>query len=149
VKLEFAITLGLVAACGDNLAPVAPGAWDWKLPSTFPLPRVPADNPMSVAKVELGRYLFYDTRLSGNETQACASCHVQAHGFAGPNAVELGSTGMPGRHNAMSLTNVAWNSVQTWANSALLTPEQQALVPMFGESPVELGLSGLQDELLA
>ena len=147
MKLALAIALLASAACGDNLQP--PGAWQWNLPSTFPQPRVPADNPMSTAKVELGRYLFYDARLSGNQTQACASCHEQARAFAGANAVELGSTGTPGKHNAMSLTNVAWNSVQTWANPALLTPEQQALVPMFGESPVELGLAGMEDALIA
>jgi cytochrome c peroxidase len=48
----------------------------------------------------------------------------------------------------MTLTNDAWNSVQTWANPELLTPEMQALVPMFGEEPVELGLAGMQDALL-
>jgi cytochrome c peroxidase len=103
---------------------------------------------MSTSKVELGRHLFYDTRLSGNQTQSCASCHVQAHAFAGANAVELGSTGTPGRRNAMSLANVAWNSVQTWANPELVELEQQALVPMFGDSPVELGLAGMEQALI-
>lgn len=42
--------------------------WTWELPAGFPVPRVPADNPMSAAKVELGRFLFYDKRLSGNGT---------------------------------------------------------------------------------
>ncbi len=47
----------------------------WTLPPGFPPPVVPADNPMSAAKVELGRRLFYDTRLSTNRTQSCAICH--------------------------------------------------------------------------
>lgn len=138
----------LLVACGDNVTPVSPDVWQWHLPSGIPEPFVPVDNPMTPAKVELGRYLFYDTRLSGNGTQSCASCHRQDHAFAGANAVELGSTGTPGRHNAMSLTNVAWNSVQTWANPQLGELEAQALVPMFGESPVELGLAGMQDALV-
>lgn len=137
-----------LAGCGDNVTPVSPDVWQWHLPSGIPEPFVPADNPMTPAKVELGRYLFYDTRLSGNGTQACASCHRQDHAFAGTGEVEPGSTGTPGRRNAMSLTNVAWNSVQTWANPQLVELEQQALVPMFGESPVELGLAGMQDALV-
>ena len=48
-----------------------------------PLPPVsiPADNPMSAAKVELGRILFWDTRLSGNASTSCASCHAPQTGW--------------------------------------------------------------------
>src|SRR5262245_66355657 len=56
-------------------------SWDWRLPSGFRGPEVPADNPMSEAKVELGRQLFYDVRLSGNGTQSCGSCHQQEKAF--------------------------------------------------------------------
>ncbi|MCC6623019.1 MAG: di-heme enzyme [Deltaproteobacteria bacterium] len=141
------IVLVLIAACGDDAATSDP--WDWGLPAGFPVPRVPADNPMNADKVELGRRLFYDTRLSGNGTQACASCHVQAHAFAEPLETSVGSTGQPHFRNAMSLTNVAYNVRQTWANPLLVHLEQQALVPMFGESPVELGLAGREAELMA
>lgn len=140
-----ALALACAAACGQ--AP-PPGTWVWNTPASFPVPRVPDRNPMSAAKVELGRHLFYDPRLSGNQTQSCASCHVQAHAFAGPDATERGSTGEPGRRNAMSLANVAWNSVQTWADPDLVELEQQALVPLFGDAPVELGLAGMEQTLL-
>ena len=56
-------------------------AYDWKLPAWVPKPLVPADNPMTPAKVELGRWLFYDTRLSVNGSTSCATCHQQAHAF--------------------------------------------------------------------
>lgn len=135
------------AAPADAAADAAP-AWEWGLPPGTPSPRVPADNPMSAAKVELGRYLFYDKRLSGNQTQACAGCHVQAHAFADGKLTPTGSTGEVLRRNAMHLTNVAFNSAQTWANPTLRALEKQALVPMFGEFPVELGLAGLEDVLL-
>src|SRR5580698_4346767 len=49
--------------------------YDWKLPAWAPRPLVPADNPMSRAKAELGRYLFYDKRLSVNGSTSCATCH--------------------------------------------------------------------------
>ena len=55
----------------------APEVWGWELPPGFPEPQVPEDNPMSAAKVDLGRHLFYDTRLSFNEGVSCASCHRQ------------------------------------------------------------------------
>ena len=54
---------------------------------------VPADNPMSDAKVELGRHLFYDTRLSANAAQSCVSCHEQARAFTDGRARSVGSTG--------------------------------------------------------
>jgi cytochrome c peroxidase len=49
--------------------------FDWNLPKGFPRPIVPADNPMSAAKVELGRYLFYDKRISVNGKESCGTCH--------------------------------------------------------------------------
>ena len=72
--------------------PATEKAWLWDLPKGFPVPRVPADNPMTVAKVELGRHLFYDARLSVNGTQSCASCHKQELAFTDGRAVGLGAT---------------------------------------------------------
>src|ERR1700728_2013001 len=65
----------------DHPSHSATGEYQWVLPQGFPQPRVPADNPMSEAKVKLGRYLFYDLRLSGNGSQSCASCHQQSLAF--------------------------------------------------------------------
>jgi cytochrome c peroxidase len=73
--------------------PVPSESWVWNLPKGFPWPRVLADNPMSVAKVELGRYLFYDTRLSLNDKTSCATCHKQELAFTDGRAVSLGTTG--------------------------------------------------------
>ncbi len=125
-----------------------PPAWAWDLPPGFPEPWVPEDNPMSAAKVELGRHLFYDVRLSANETQSCGSCHEQARAFADGKVVPSGSTGTALRRNSMTLTNAAYSYPLTWANPLLPTLEQQILVPLFGESPVELGASGHEDEIL-
>ncbi len=118
----------------------APAAFSWQLPPGFPPPKVPADNPMSVAKVELGRRLFYDTRLSGNGTYSCASCHQQAKAFTDGRAHAVGDTGEANVRSSMSLVNVAYAAALTWANPALTRLEDQALVPMFGDHPVELGL---------
>jgi hypothetical protein len=63
------------------------------LPPVYPQPVVTDDNPMTVAKVELGRRLFYDKRLSTNRTQSCASCHRQSHALAEDAATSTGSSG--------------------------------------------------------
>lgn len=135
--------IGLWAIVAGACATPAPAAepYAWQLPPGFPVPRVPADNPMSAAKVELGRYLFHDTRLSGNGAQACASCHVQDRAFTDGRPTAIGSTGAHGRHNSMSLANVAYNSAQTWGDPTVIDLEAQAIVPMFGTAPVELGLT--------
>ncbi len=125
------------------------GGYAWPLPPGFPRPVVPADNPMTPEKIELGRHLFYDRRLSDNGTQSCASCHEQARAFTEPRATSVGSTGQAHPRNSMGLANVAYAATLTWANPLLLTLEQQALVPMFGREPVELGLAGTEDRLFA
>lgn len=123
------------------------GGYPWRLPPGFPRPVVPADNPMTEVKVELGRHLFYDRRLSDNGMQACASCHEQSRAFTDGRVTSVGSTGQAHPRNAMGLANVAYAATLTWANPLLLTLEQQALVPMFGREPVELGLAGREAEL--
>lgn len=126
-----------------------PRPFTWKLPENFPRPRVPANNPMSWEKIELGRVLFYDTRLSGNQTQSCASCHQQELAFTDGLPRALGSTGEVHPRGSMALGNVAYSTTLAWANPLLTSLSQQALIPMFGENPVELGMAGREDELLA
>jgi cytochrome c peroxidase len=103
---------------------------------------VPGGAPLTPARVELGRHLFYDARLSGNGTQSCATCHLQARAFTDGRATGLGSTGMPHPRSPMSLVNVAYRDVLTWADPNQRSLEEQALVPMLGETPIELGLKG-------
>ena len=117
-------------------------------PRTFRGLACPADNPMSDAKVELGRHLFYDTRLSGNGTQSCATCHEQARAFTDGKGRAVGSTGQVHPRGSMSLVNVAYAAALTWGNPTMTRLEDQALVPMFGEQPVELGLQQPGTELL-
>jgi cytochrome c peroxidase len=139
--------LGLALAGAAAAQQVRP--FTWNVPENFPIPRVPADNPMTWEKVELGRLLFHDTRLSGNQTQSCGSCHRQEIAFTDALPQGVGSTGQVHPRGSMSLANVAYASTLTWANPLMGELAQQALVPMFGESPVELGMAGLEDELFA
>lgn len=144
------LAAALAAACGGGGAAPPPPPYAWSLPAGFAAPPVPAGNAMSDAKVELGRRLFYDRRLSGNGTQSCGSCHEQARAFADGRAAPVGSTGEPHRRNSMALANVAYARALTWANPLMATLENQALVPMLAENPVELGSPvDLLDRLLS
>jgi cytochrome c peroxidase len=131
------------AAASNGGSPVEPsagqGEFVWSLPPGFPEPLVPDDNAMTRAKIELGRHLFYDQRLSQNETESCATCHRQALAFTDGRATALGSTGQSHARGSMSLANVAYATTLTWSHPFLTELERQAAVPLFGDDPVELG----------
>lgn len=140
--LGITATLGVVVLLLiAYLLPDSPHA-PWRLPAGYPQPTVPVDNPSTVEKVALGRWLFYDKRLSVNQTMSCASCHIQALAFTDGKARSIGATGEHHPRSSMSLVNVAYASRLTWANHMLDALEEQALTPLFGEVPIEMGLAG-------
>lgn len=141
----------LLSACGGSSSGSAPTGtpYIFDLPENFPSPKITADNPITVEKVELGRHLFYDNRMSINEAGSCASCHEQRHAFTDTRKTSVGPTGGVHARNAMSLTNVVYNSRQNWANPTLRTLEDQAIAVMFNDDPVELGWTDHEDEILA
>ena len=121
------------------------------LPGGFPCPRVPAENPLTKEKIELGRFLFYDTKMSGpgldgQPGQACASCHDQAKAFTDGRATAKGSTGQDHPRSSMSLTNAVYESTLTWANNTVFTLEDQALVPMFTHRADRRARAGRRDD---
>jgi cytochrome c peroxidase len=135
------LLIGCAVALGIASSTFAQRLYDWNLPPAFPMPFVPSENPMSAAKVELGRYLFYDTRLSGNGTQSCATCHQQHLAFTDGRGQSIGSTQQLHPRGSMSLVNIAYAASLTWANPTMTRLEDQVLVPMYGSEPVELGLN--------
>ena len=138
-----------LAALALGIATSAAAAeFNWNLPPGFPKPVVPVGNPMNAAKVELGRYLFYDQRMSVNGKESCATCHRQELAFTDGRARAQGATGQLHPRSAMSLVNVAYAPVLTWANPTLRSLEEQALGPMLGADPIELGLKGHEQEFL-
>lgn len=136
--------LGIAAAAvvvQEMASASAPRRYRWELPKGFPKPNVPSSNPMSDAKVAVGRRLFYDVRLSGNGTQSCGSCHRQELAFTDGKPQAVGSTGQLHPRGAQSLINVVYNSTLTWANPALVSLERQMEVPLFSADPVEMGVT--------
>lgn len=120
------------------------------VPDHMQLPAIPDFNPISAEKIALGRHLFYDTRLSGNRSQSCASCHQQELAFTDGRRTSVGSTGQVLVRNSQGLANVAYHSTLTWASNTLLELEDQIEVPIRNDNPIELGVTdSLQDEVLA
>jgi cytochrome c peroxidase len=122
--------------------------FEWDLPAGFPVPLVPADNPISRPKVELGRHLFFDKKLSVDGTFACATCHKPELAFTDGRGQAVGVTGQQHPRGSMSLANVAYNATLTWADPNVDRLEEQMLTPMFSEKPIELGLSGMRQEVM-
>ena len=118
----------------------------WELPNGVIPPRVPESNPMSSDKVKLGRFLFYDKKLSGNETFSCSSCHFQEFAFADKNKVGIGSTGEFNIRNPQHLTNSAYYTTLSWANPAIGTLERFIILPLTGDSPIEMGVIDKETE---
>lgn len=141
-------TINTTSSTSSTTAAPTTTPYAWQLPAGLPQPRIPEDNPVTEEKVTLGKRLFYDKRLSANQTMSCASCHQQDKAFTDGLVTATGSTGDVLARNSMSLTNVVYNSRLNWANPMIKTLHSQALIPMFGESPVELGWSGHEQQIL-
>jgi cytochrome c peroxidase len=96
----------------------------------------PKDNPYSPEKAELGRMLYYDVRLSADNSVSCGSCHAPAHGFTDGAAVSTGIKGQKGGRSAPTVINRAYSLAQFWDGRAA-TLEEQAVGPM--ANPIEMG----------
>ncbi|EDP72694.1 hypothetical protein FBALC1_16372 [Flavobacteriales bacterium ALC-1] len=100
-------------------------------------PVIPNGNPQTVEGIALGKKLFFDTILSNNGTQACASCHAPQNAFTDDTPTSDGVDGIFGTRNSMPLFNLAWNYGErfTWDGKEL-SLERQALEPV--QNPIEM-----------
>jgi len=146
-RRALAALLGVLALSPSCAAETAK-EYEWAVPLGWAPPPVPAENPMTAAKVHLGRLLFYSKQLSGNGEQACVSCHEQRLGFADGLALSAGSTGERLARNSPGLANVGYFATLTWVNPLLTSLERQIPVPLLSESPLELGVTGHEVEVL-
>lgn len=136
------LALALAACKPEDPEPPANGGggtttpYDMQIPPNLPPMTQPADNQATEEGVALGRYLFFDERLSGNNTQACANCHVQAFAFTDDGLqFSVGIDGLAGDRNAMAVINMGWGTSFFWDGRAA-TLEQQALGPVV--NPIEM-----------
>ena len=128
------IALPAISLCGWAQAPQTPP----KVPLGLPAFSWPKDNPYSAAKVELGRVLYFDPRLSADESVSCASCHAPKHAFADGAAVSTGIKAQKGGRSAPTVINRAYSLAQFWDGRAG-TLEDQAIGPI--ANPIEMGMT--------
>ena len=134
----FCLLSLFILQCQKDDPPVKkqPTPFDLVIPKGLPAMNIPADNPMTVEGVALGRRLFYDPILSADSTQSCSSCHQQAHGFVDGNLqFSIGIDGQPGTRNAMPLFNLGWQRSFFWDGGAA-NMESQVVGPI--TNPVEM-----------
>ncbi len=110
-------------------------------PNTY----VPADNPLTKEKIELGRAIFFDKRMSKDNTIACASCHMAKKGFADGMPVSTGIKGQRGGRSAPVSFNRVYSKAQFWDGRAA-TLEDQSIGPF--TNPIEHGFAN-HDEMVA
>ena len=96
----------------------------------FPPPIIASDNQLTKQGVQLGRMLFYETKLSKDGSQSCASCHRQKHAFADTNKLSIGVDGFPGKRQAMAAFNMAWNYNEFFWDGRAHLLRDQSLKPI-------------------
>lgn len=143
VLLALVVSLGvlvvLTGACQKEIRPVVDLT---PYPLQIPLGLgkgyakwIPADNPLTTAKVELGKKLYFDPRLSADGSVSCARCHKLEHGFADDTPFSDGVKGQLGDRNSPTVLNRLYSKAQFWDGRAA-SLEAQALGPV--QNPVEM-----------
>ena len=131
-RLLVALVLPATLLAAEPARPISiPLGLDFYLP-------VPEDNPLTAEKIELGRRLFNDRRLSRDRTLACASCHDPARAFSGDRARSVGVFGRQGSRNVPSIINRGYGRAFFW-DGRITTLEEQVMQPIV--NPVELDMT--------
>lgn len=142
IKYLILSLLLVVISCRKDVKPTLEGT----TPYVFDYPEIidsylppiedPLDNPTTEEGVELGRLLFFDKRLSANNTQSCASCHIPAYSFSDTTAYSVGIDGVSGTRNAMPIINLGWMKNGLFWDGRSTSIEAQAFEPV--TNPVEM-----------
>lgn len=109
--------------------------YEFKLNATFPIPDLPRDNPLTQERVALGKDLFFDKKVSINDQQSCADCHLPQKGFTDGRRTARGAEGEFGPRKTMPLFNLAWKQDFFWDGRAH-SLRQQVLEPI--QNPIEM-----------
>lgn len=134
----------LTVVLGNMENSAAQEGYKWTLPLGLEKVPVPEHNPMTEAKVALGKQLYFDKRLSDDNTVSCATCHDPAKGWSNGDQFATGIRGQKGGRNGPTVINTAFGTFQFWDGRAG-SLEEQALGPI--QNPIEMGVKSL-DELV-
>ena len=137
------LVTGFVLLCASTFAADKAGGDEAKVPLGLKPVPVPADNPQTAAKVELGKQLFFDPRMSGDNTVSCATCHDPKQGWSNGAPIATGIRSQKGGRSAPTIINAAYQEFQFWDGRALKL-EGQALGPI--QNPIEMEMK--LDELI-
>ncbi len=137
----FLLALSFILACSDDPeiinTPVEydPSPYNFQS-GPFPEPDLPVDNPLTMQGVELGRMLFYETKLSKDNSQSCASCHNLSDAFSDTLRFSIGVENLPGKRQAMAVFNMAWNTNEFFWDGRAHLLRDQAILPI--QDPLEM-----------
>lgn len=137
IILTAFIAIIILKSCkkDDEILDYQPTPYNLQIPYGFPQMVIPWDNPLTEEGVELGRRLFYDERLSGDNTMSCATCHHPSMNFTDTAQFSTGIDGYQGNRNSMPLINLGWQNFYFWDGRAA-TLEDQILQPVI--NPIEM-----------
>jgi cytochrome c peroxidase len=140
LALFLSVAAVLIYRRADQVRPVRPIGEPQTIATPLGLPPVPvpADNPVTVETVALGKRLYFDTSLSIDKSVSCATCHDPGHGFAYAGEVSTGVGGKIGKRNSPTIINAAYYTTQFW-DGRENTLEKQAEGPV--QNPVEMAHS--------
>ena len=130
------LTLMTIISCEDETAAIFDDTPYQLVYGSLPPPELPEDNPLTIQGVELGRMLFYETLLSKDNSQSCASCHRQEDAFTDTLRFSLGVENLPGKRQAMSVFNMAWHYNEFFWDGRAHLLRDQALKPI--QDPLEM-----------
>lgn len=137
----YIFSFSLLMNCTSKEEIYEPIPYNLEIPQLFEEklidPIIPANNPLTQEGVALGKKLFFDTILSGNGTQSCATCHSPNKAFTDNLKFSFGIDNIPGKRNVMPLFNLAWNFDEHFAwDGKDFSLENQAFEPV--SNPIEL-----------
>lgn len=142
----MSLSIGIELAVHASLSSARPQVTENSSTKQVLPPPVPADNPTSFEAVELGKQLFFDPRLSGDNTKSCTSCHLPEKAFTDGLSRARGAGGKQLTRNTPSLLNVGFYSAYFWDGRAA-SLEDQALVPIQSPDEMNQNLNDLEKEL--
>ncbi len=134
----FLISIIIVLIACQEQSVMEDQAYKYRTPSFFPKPTIPQDNQATTARIELGRRLFFEKKLSRTESMSCATCHVPSMAFTDGKARSTGAHGKLGKRNAPTLANLLWMPY-FMAEGGVPTLELQALAPL--QDSIEMDMS--------
>lgn len=129
-------------SCRKDIKPIPEGVTPYQfdypqiIDSYLPPIPEPVDNPTTEEGVELGRFLFFDKRLSANNTQSCATCHMPQFSFTDTAQYSIGIDGIMGTRNAMPIINIGWMEDGLFWDGRSTSAEDQAFEPV--TNPIEM-----------